>query len=60
MKVKIRLKETSQELVFENVANAYTKGGLYCLYLRDRNTVIKFPLANVWSVEEEYTPGGTS
>lgn len=54
MRIHLRLKETSQELTFDNVTNAYTKGALYCMYMESKNQVIKFPLSNVWSITEQY------
>lgn len=54
MKVQIYLKETSQRIEFENVTNAYTKGLLYCVFLRDENKVYKYPLDNILNVCETY------
>lgn len=53
MHVEVELKETSQKLVYDDVLNSYTKGPLLCLY-REGGTVVKFPLANVWRVTEDY------
>jgi hypothetical protein len=52
MIVKVELKETSQAIELEAV-NTYTKGALYCAYLKDK-TVQKFPLANIWRITESY------
>lgn len=52
MKVTIYLKETSQPLVFENVANTYTKGLLYCIYI-NHSLIHKFPLSNIFKITEE-------
>lgn len=50
--IKIWLFATSQPLVFHDVANTYTKDGLYCIKLG--RTVVKFPLCNVFKIEEPY------
>lgn len=54
MTVKISLKETSQDVVHENITNAYQKGGLYCVYTKDSNIVYKYPIANIWRIIETY------
>jgi hypothetical protein len=52
MKVRVYLTETAQpiELV---AANAYTKGPMYCVYLKDE-TVQKFPVSSIFRVVEDY------
>lgn len=55
MKVEIYLQETSQRIVFENATNTYTKGPLYCVYLKDENVVYKYPVANLFNVKETYS-----
>ena len=54
MKVEVELKETSQKIVLDDVANAYTKGPFYCIYNATDGTVTKFPLDNIWRVKESY------
>ncbi len=54
MTVRIWLKETSQPLEYFNVENAYTKGDLYCVFIREENKVCKYPIANIWRIEESY------
>lgn len=54
MKVEIYLQETSQRITFENATNTYTKGPLYCVYLKDENTVYKYPLSTIFNVKESY------
>lgn len=54
MKVEIYLFETSQRIVFENATNTYTKGPLFCVYLKEENKVYKYPLANIFNVAESY------
>ena len=64
MTIEVQLIETSQSIIHENVANAYTKGGLYCVYVRGtdgsqstkptESAVYKYPLRNIWRVKESY------
>lgn len=54
MKVEIYLQETSQRIVFENATNTYTKGPLYCVYLKDEGVVYKYPVSNLFNVKETY------
>lgn len=51
--VRIWLKETSQPLEYD-AENAYQKGDFYCIYILDAGLVHKYPIANVWRIEEEY------
>jgi hypothetical protein len=51
MTVKVHLLSQSQAMVFENVINAYTKDGLYCILKSDK-TVSKFPLCNIFRIDE--------
>jgi len=53
MRVKISLKETSQPLHFDDVKNTYQKGSLFCIY-RENEKVTKYPIAIIWSIEEDY------
>lgn len=52
MKIKVWLKETAQPMEHEAL-NAYTKGPLYVVYV-DKNTVYKYPLDNIWRIQETY------
>lgn len=54
MKVKVHLLSQSQAMEISNVTNAYTKDSLYCLYFKDTNTVSKYPLCNIYKIEEQY------
>lgn len=54
MIVEIFLKETSQRIKFENATNTYTKGPLYCVYIKDENIVYKYPIENIFNVKESY------
>jgi hypothetical protein len=47
------MQSQSQPVVYGNVKNAYTKDSLYCLYL-DEGKVHKFPLCNIFRIEEDY------
>jgi hypothetical protein len=53
--IKIWLMETSQPIIIENEKNAYTEGQMYCV-LKDDETVVKYPLCNVFRAEETYEP----
>jgi len=54
-KVIVRLKEQSDGIVHENVTNAYTKGYLYCVYVKDNNEVYKYPLLDIFQIRETYS-----
>lgn len=54
MKVEIYLNETSQRIVYEHATNTYTKGPFYCVYLKDENTVYKYPVDHIFNVKESY------
>ena len=51
MKVTLRLHQASEPMVFENIKNCYTKGGLFCMRLAGGDT-LKFPLMGVFSIKE--------
>lgn len=57
MNIKIQRNETSQELPYENVINAYTKGNMYCvLFEKDGKRVVhKYPLSSLFRVIEDYS-----
>lgn len=52
IRVEVELKETSQRIVFEDAVNTYTKGPLFVVYADGK--AVKFPLANIWRVTENY------
>jgi len=52
IKVVVSLKETSQYLQYE-AENTYQKGDFFCILLAS-GKVLKYPVANIWRVEEEY------
>lgn len=54
--IKIWLMETSEPLTYQAIST-YTKGRLYCLYLVTGN-VVKFPMCNIFRIEEEYGTHG--
>ena len=54
MNVRVWMNSQSRGIVFENVENTYTKGGLFCVYLKDENKVYKYPLCNIWNITEDY------
>jgi hypothetical protein len=53
MKVEVHLYSQSQPVVVEGVRNAYTKDGLYCLWIEGSDTVYKFPLVHIFRIKEE-------
>lgn len=53
MTVYIHLLSQSKPIKRENVLNAYTKDGLYCIYLED-GSVKKYPLCNIYEIKETY------
>ena len=50
MTVQIHLLSQSIPIIRENVVNAYTKDGLYCVALED--SVEKYPLVNIFKITE--------
>ena len=52
MTVEIVFHTNSVPAVYEGVRDVYTKGGLLCLMLDD--TILKFPLCNIFCVESDY------
>ncbi len=62
MNIKVHLTSQSSPIEYEYVKNAYTKDGMYCLYL-ESGIVHKYPCVNIFRVEEgykktEYKTGG--
>jgi len=57
MRVEIRLRETSQPRIFENVENTYQKGDFFCVYLKCENKVIKIPIGLIFDIIEDYDSG---
>ena len=53
IEVKVQLKETSQPIIHAKTVTTYTKGPFFCL-LREDDTVVKYPVADVWRVVEDY------
>jgi hypothetical protein len=51
MTVRIHMNSQSKPVVREDVVNAYTKDGMYCVYL-ECGTVKKYPMCNIWEVTE--------
>jgi inhibitor of KinA sporulation pathway (predicted exonuclease) len=56
IKVQVLLTETSQP-VEHDAKNTYTKGPFFCVYAID-GKVYKYPVANIWRVNEEYGVSG--
>jgi hypothetical protein len=53
MEIEVHLLSQSQPIKYANVVNAYTKDGLYCIYLSD-GIVHKYPLVNIFRIKETY------
>lgn len=53
MKIEVHLLSQSKAIVYENVKNAYTKDGMYCIYKQD-GFVDKYSLVNIFRVRESY------
>ena len=53
MKIEVHLLSQSKAIVYENVKNAYTKDGMYCIY-KENGFVDKYPLVNIFRVCESY------
>lgn len=51
MIIAVHLLSQAKPVVHENIKNAYTKDGLYCLMCKD-GTVYKYPLVNIFRVIE--------
>jgi hypothetical protein len=56
MIVEIWLDSTSTPIIYTDVTSTYQKGDLYCIYSRTRDIVVKYPIANLFRVVENYTP----
>ena len=54
MKIKVHLSSQSMAIEYTDVKNAYTKDGMYCLYL-ESGIVHKYPCVNIFRIEEEYS-----
>lgn len=54
MKVEVHLLSQSRAIGYENVKNAYTKDGMYCIYKED-GLVHKYPMVNIFRVTESYS-----
>jgi hypothetical protein len=50
--VKVHLYSQAVPIVIENVRNAYTKDGLYCVMLADLKTEYKFPYQHIFRIKE--------
>lgn len=53
MKIEVHLLSQSKPIVYENVKNAYTKDGMYCIY-KENGVVEKYPLVNMFRAVEDY------
>jgi len=53
MKITVHLISQSQAIEYTVAKNAYTKDGMYCVYL-ENGLVHKYPLCNIFRVTETY------
>lgn len=51
MKIEIHLLSQSNSMTYNNVKNAYTKDGMYCI-LKEDGIVDKYPMVNIFRVRE--------
>ncbi len=51
MMIAVHLLSQAKPVVHDNVKNAYTKDGLYCLMMND-GVVLKYPLINIFRITE--------
>lgn len=51
MKIQVHLYSQSQPCEFDNIRNAYTKDGLYCVMQFD-GAVYKFPVIHIFRIKE--------
>jgi hypothetical protein len=51
MRVEVHLLSQSKGILHNNIDNAYTKDGLYCIYYDD-GVVKKYPLCNIFRIKE--------
>ncbi len=56
MTILVHNVDQSQPMVFTGVDNTYVKGGFFCIVMRDKNEVQKFPVRDIFRVVEPYTP----
>lgn len=50
--VEVRLKNTSQKLIYIDIWNTYEKGSFYCIC--DHTKVRKIPIADIFDILEDY------
>ena len=53
MKIQIHLLSQSKPIDYKEVKNAYTKDGMYCIYMKN-DIVHKYPMVNIFRVVENY------
>ena len=53
MNITVHLLSQSKGIIHNDVVNAYTKDGLYCVYL-NTSLVYKYPMINIFRIEESY------
>lgn len=58
MTIFISFMSASVPTKYENVSDVYTKDALLCVSFHSSDTIIKFPLCNIFSVWSDYKDGG--
>jgi hypothetical protein len=43
-------------MIIDRVDNTYVKAGFFCVVRRGNNEVIKYPVANIFRIQEPYMP----
>lgn len=56
MTIRIHNIDQSQPMIIDRVDNTYVKAGFFCIVRRNLNEVIKFPMANIFRIQEPYMP----
>ncbi len=56
MTIRVHNVDQSQPMIYDEVDNTYVKAGFFCIVRRKRNEVLKFPIANIFRVQEPYMP----
>lgn len=53
MNVKVHLLSQSKPISYTDVKNAYIKNGMYCILTEIGGKVHKYPMVNIFRVEED-------
>ena len=53
IKVQVWLQLASTPIIHDGAVNAYIKGPLYCVMMKEDKKVYKYPIANIFRIIEE-------